>query len=149
MSQISLVLVQLIESAIRESIETFGSQPEKNSLSDLFLYYNPETSELLIYDDMEQLLTTLSLENILDELDESVERQMIASVKSALHTLRHEGLFQQDFIVKPFSVNLVDDSFMVLEELLFLDDDMLKLDQDLMKNLNKELNEFLKTLLNT
>ena len=148
MGQVSLILVQLIESAMRESIETFGSRQEAGSLSDLFLYYNPETSDLLIYDDMEQLLSTLPLENILEELDEDVERQIMSSTKSALHTLKNEGLFQTDFIVKPFSVNLVDDSFIVQEELFFLDDETLKLDQDLMKNLNKELSDFLKNLLN-
>ena len=149
MNQVSPVLVQLVESAIRESIDTFGARQDKSSLSDLFLYYNPETSDLLIYDDMEQLLSTLPLENMLEELNENVERQIIVSIKSALYTLRNEGLFQKEFIVKPFSVNLVDDSFLVLEELFFLDDDTLKLDKDLMKNLDKELNEFLKNLLST
>ncbi len=149
MSQVSPVLVQSIESAIRESLETFNSRQDGSTLSDLFLYYNTETSDLLIYDDMQQLLATLPLENILDDTSENLENQVVASAKSALHTLRSEGAFQQNFIVKPFSVDFVDDSFIVLEELIFLDDDTLKLDQDLMKNLDKELNEFLKDLLNT
>ena len=147
MSQVSLILVPQIESVIRESIEIFGSRQDAGSLSDLFLYYNPETADLLVYDDMEQLLSTLPLVSMLDELDEDIESQLIASAKSTLHTLRSEGLFQKDFIVKPFSVNLIDDSFIVLEELIFIDDDTLKIDQNLMKNLDKELNDFLKNLL--
>ena len=149
MNHVSPVLVPLIESAIRNSIEQFAAQAEGNSLSDLFLYYNSETSDLTIYDDLEHVLTTLSLENVLEEMNDSIEKQLISSTKAVLHSLKDSELLQQEFVFKPFSVSWVDDSFIVLEELLFLDADMMKLDQLLMKDLDKELNDFLKDLLNT
>ena len=49
--------------------------------------------------------------------------------------------------VKPLSVTLTDDDFVEIEELLFVDDDMLRADDPLLKDLDTELDEFLTKLL--
>jgi len=49
--------------------------------------------------------------------------------------------------MKPLSVTLTDDDFVEIEELLFVDDDMLRADDPLLKDLDTELDEFLTKLL--
>ena len=49
--------------------------------------------------------------------------------------------------MKPFSISLTDEDFSVIEELLFLDDETLRLDDPLLKNLDADLDEFLSELL--
>ena len=49
--------------------------------------------------------------------------------------------------MKPFSVSLTDEDFVVIEELLFIDDDMLLLDDPLLKDLDADLDKFLADLL--
>jgi hypothetical protein len=49
--------------------------------------------------------------------------------------------------MKPFSINLTDDNFAVIEELFFLDEDLLKSEAPLLKDLDVELDIFLEKLL--
>ena len=49
--------------------------------------------------------------------------------------------------MKPFSISLTDEDFVVIEELLFIDDDMLLLDDPLLKDLDADLDNFLAKLL--
>ena len=64
-----------------------------------------------------------------------------------MFSLNEKSVFDKIFIEKPFSVSLVNDGFDVVEELLFLDDDTLKLDDELWKDMDKELDAFLRDLL--
>ena len=45
--------------------------------------------------------------------------------------------------MKPLSVSLTDEDFVVIEELLFIDDDVLRLDDPLLKDLDADLDDFL------
>ena len=49
--------------------------------------------------------------------------------------------------MKPFSVSLTDEDFVVIEELLFLDDEVLRADDPLLKDLDADLDDFLTKLL--
>lgn len=148
MSTINTILIPLVENALKEGIRQAEVREENNSLSDLYLSYNPENLELSVYDDMERLLQTVSFESSIENPPVNLEKIIITSTKSALHNLEKAGIFnKENVIIKPFSVNWVDDSFIVQEELLFLDDDTVQLNNSLLKNLDQELNEFLKDLL--
>lgn len=50
-------------------------------------------------------------------------------------------------ILKPFSFVLVDEDKETLAELLLIDDDTLLVNEELLKGLDEELDEFLKKLL--
>jgi hypothetical protein len=55
------------------------------------------------------------------------------SSKAALTSLANKGVFDRDYFMKPLSVTLTDDDFVEIEELLFVDDDMLRADDPLLK----------------
>ena len=58
-----------------------------------------------------------------------------------------KNIFDVPRFMKPLSVSLTDEDFVVIEELLFIDDDMLRLDDPLLKDLDADLDDFLAKLL--
>ena len=79
--------------------------------------------------------------------DEQFVSQVAAELKSALAALAAKQVFEKPCFLKPFSVSLTDEDFSTLEELLFIDDENLRLDDPLLKNLDAELDDFLEKLL--
>ena len=68
-------------------------------------------------------------------------------MKAVLTILSTKNIFDTPRFMKPLSVSLTDEDFVVIEELLFIDDDMLRLDDLLLKDLDADLDDFLANLL--
>jgi len=66
---------------------------------------------------------------------------------SILCRMKDAGDFDKVTILKPYSFVLVDEDKETVAELLLIDDDTLLVDDELLKGLDKELDEFLKNLL--
>ena len=79
--------------------------------------------------------------------EDAFNKRVAESSKAALTSLANKGVFDRDYFMKPLSVTLTDDDFVEIEELLFVDDDMLRADDPLLKDLDTELDEFLTKLL--
>jgi len=139
-------LISAIESAINKGLSQFEAQYSTESLSDLYLYFDEESTSLTVYDDVENQLLNVELDYF-SEPSESHEREVVEAAKMAAERLNKAGLFNKDYILKPFSVSLVDADFIISEELVFIDDETLKLNDSLLAGLDKELNEFLKELM--
>ncbi|EJX00367.1 hypothetical protein EVA_11528 [gut metagenome] len=71
---------------------------------------------------------------------ENVLRNTICKMKEA-------GEFNKVTILKPYSFVLVDEEKETVAELLLMDDDTLLINDELLKGLDKELDDFLKDLL--
>ena len=147
MKNVTEVLIPILESALKKGLNVFETAASGNSLSDLYLHLDGENSILSIYDDVENKLHEINLEKEQENEPELFENQLIDTLKRVVANLEQQHLFDRDFIFKPFAVSIVDDDFIVSEELIFIDDDTLKLDGDLMTNLDRELDDFLKDLM--
>ncbi len=75
-----------------------------------------------------------------DDFMENVE----PNLKSILCRMKDAGDFDKVTILKPYSFVLVDEDKETVAELLLIDDDTLLVDDELLKGLDKELDEFLK-----
>jgi hypothetical protein len=139
MKQINKSLFPIFETAIQESLKNYESNSDGHSLTDLYLFHDKEDIKISIYDDMENLLNEISLQ----------KREMLnsATLRHIFQRLAQGKMFDRDYISKPFTVSLIDEGFVVVEELIFVDDDTLKLDEDIWVHLDKELDDFLKDLL--
>jgi hypothetical protein len=139
MKAINKSLCPILETAVREGLKNYESSSEGHSLSDLYLYYDREDAKFSIYDDRENLLNEIQLkkENALNS----------ATLQYLFQFLDRDHLFEKEYINKPFTVSLIDENFVVVEELIFVDDDTLKLGDDIWANLDKELDDFLKNLM--
>ena len=139
MKLINKTQAPLLEIAIRESLKNYESKRGVNSLGDLYLYYDNEENILFCYDDLENLLNEVQLP--------SDEKLSYSTLRFVLQELNRAGLFDKEYIIKPFAVSLTDKDFVVSEELFFLDDDTVKLKGDIWTEMEKDLDSFLKNLL--
>lgn len=139
----------VIETTFTTAIAKLTSDDSGKYFSDLYIQADSESGELLIFDDEERLLEkTVIFDWVGCSCEEDVfNKQVIVSLKSVLSILVAKNAFEHPSFMKPFSVSFTDEDFVVVEELLFLDDDMLRVDDPLLKDLDAELDEFLANLL--
>jgi hypothetical protein len=139
MKSINKTQVSLLETAIRESLKNYESKKRGDSLSNLYLYYDKKANILFFYDDLENLLNKVQL--LYDE------RLNYKTLRFVLQELNHSGFFDKSCIVKPFTVRLTDNDFIVNEEVFCLDDNNIKLEGNIWAAMEKDLDHFLKNLL--
>lgn len=144
-AQIQSILETLFMTAIDKMIKSVNG----NYISDIYVQADQETGELQIYDEEEALVDKTV---IFDWVNNTEEEDVFACrvsdvVRSVLTGLVSKNVFDNPRFIKPLSVSLTDESFVVIEELLFLDDENLRLDDPLLKDLDADLDEFLSKLL--
>lgn len=144
-AQIQSILETLFMTAIDKMIKSVNG----NYISDIYVQADQETGELQIYDEEEALVDKTVIFDWVNntEEEEVFARRVSDVVRSVLTGLVSKNVFDNPRFIKPLSVSLTDESFVVIEELLFLDDDNLRLDDPLLKDLDADLDEFLSKLL--
>lgn len=133
------IATTILEQGLKKSLQDYETNSSGNTLSDLYLHYDERSHTLSIYDDMEAMLNEVSFEKKPERFS-SLLRQM-------LQRFEKEKLFDKEYILKPFTISLVDEHFLITEELIFIDDDTMKLESDIWSDIEKELDDFLKKLL--
>lgn len=144
-AQIQSILETLFMTAIDKMIKSVNG----NYISDIYVQADQETGELQIYDEEEALVDkTVIFDWVNNTEEEEVFARWVSDVvRSVLTGLVSKNVFDNPRFIKPLSVSLTDESFVVIEELLFLDDENLRLDDPLLKDLDADLDEFLSKLL--
>lgn len=144
-AQIQSILETLFMTAIDKMINNANG----NYISDIYVQADQETGELQIYDEEENLVDKTVIFDWVNnsEEEEVFERRVSDVVRSVLTGLVSKNVFDNPRFIKPLSVSLTDEDFVVIEELLFLDDENLRLDDPLLKDLDTDLDEFLSKLL--
>lgn len=139
----------LIENAFTQVIDKLNSEPSADLVSDFYVQVDAETGEMQIFDDAERLMNKVVIFDWVNSSEEETvfNRKVAASIKAALTILSTKNLFDSQRLLKPFSISLTDEDFVVIEELLFIDDDTLLLDDPLLKDLDADLDKFLADLL--
>ena len=139
----------LIEKAFVEAIDQLTKEESANLVSDFYVQVDAETGELQIYDDAERLMNKVVIFDWVNspEEEDAFNKKVAAAIKAVLTILSTKNAFDSTRLVKPFSVSLTDEDFVVIEELLFIDDDMLQLDDPSLKDLDTDLDNFLANLL--
>lgn len=139
----------VIETALTSAIGKLTGNESSNFVSDLYIQADSESGELQIYDEEEMLIEKIVIFDWVNNSEEEDEfnKRVAASVKAVLTILSAKGLFEHPRFMKPLSISLTDEDFVEIEELLFLDDDMFRLDDPLLKDLDAELDDFLNKLL--
>ena len=139
----------VIEAAFQTAIDRLAADTAGNLLSDLYVQVDQETGELQIYDEEEHLIEKTIIYDWVNsqEAEEQFVKRVVGSLKNVLATFATKNSFDAPRFLKPFSVSLTDEDFVVVEELMFLDDDLLRLDDPLLQNLDKDLDDFLAKLL--
>ncbi|MDR0542809.1 MAG: hypothetical protein LBH19_11465 [Dysgonamonadaceae bacterium] len=147
MKAVNKSLEPVLRSAVAESLKNYELTHDGNFLSDLYLYCDVDNQALIFYDDVERELFSIHLNDTAVVWGEDILQEVKDTAKYVLRGLKEDGAFGKEFICKPFTVSLIDRNFMVEEELMFLDDNIVKAGSDLWAGMNRELDEFLKNLM--
>lgn len=137
-----------IVSAIQKALNDYSSKQETSLVTDIYLQPNPQSGELNLYNDDDELLACLSVSEWVEANPENFYTDAEMSLKKVLNQLREEGVLASLKILKPYSFVLVDGEKETVAELLLMDDDgTVLLNDELLKGLDDELDAFLKNLL--
>lgn len=138
----------IIESTFLAAIERLTNENSGSFISDLYVQVDFENGELQLYDDSENLLNKIVIFDWINKKnDPNSLQRVVSTLKAVLTVLTTKGAFENDIFLKPLSISLTDDDFTVLEELHFMDDDLYRVDDPLLKDLDQDLDSFLQQLL--
>ena len=117
--------IQQVERAINKVADKFPANVEATILTDIHLRANPETGELVAFDDDDNEITRTVIEQWIQNQDESFYEDITSVIRKCID--KKKNLVESMSIIKPYSF--------VLE------------DPDLMEGLDKDLDDFLEKLL--
>ena len=136
-----------IVSTIKQALEKYASV-EKNIITDIHLQPCMASGELAIYNDDEELLACVTIDEWVGANPEDFYAGCELVLKKNLNQLYTSGEFASLSIMKPYSFVMVDGDKEALAELLIVDEDeTMFLSDELLKGLDDELDAFLKDLL--
>lgn len=137
-----------IRGAFAEAVSKIKAD-EAVAITDMYVCIKYDELLLTLYDDAENVLLQTSLDEW-DELKEDQENtDLIATdtLKKALNTDKMREVFESLELIAPFSVILVNEEHEQIAEILTIDKDLLILDNDFLKNIDQELDDFLDKLM--
>ena len=142
MNPLQQKITATIEKSFLDAINKLKNTATPRTISDLYIAFNDNENELLLYNDNEEIIDKVNTE------DSNTSSQNIANIlKHTFSKLQKNKTFDNEIFDYPFSISLVDNDFSIIEELIFIDDEMLRLDDPLLKDLDKDLEQFLKQLM--
>lgn len=137
----------LIESTIRKAMEKFPHDCEQTIVTDIHLQPASGSGEFFIFDDNDEELAFAVVEEWLTYDGADFYKDTERLLHSVLNRMKESGDFDRLPIIPPFSFVLVDEDKETITDLLLMDDDTLLVNEELLKGLDKELDDFLKHLL--
>lgn len=141
-------LVTLIKETFLQAIDALAKDYKGSSLTDIFITVDKESGEVSFYDDEENKVAEIVVFDWVNKVDTLSDEEVVSVLREATEELDNNQKFSALDIYKPFSVNYADESFIVIEELLLINEEsIVQIDNDLMEKLDKEFDEFLDKLL--
>ncbi|MDR0940541.1 MAG: hypothetical protein LBN29_14545 [Mediterranea sp.] len=136
-----------IETALQEAVARYKCACEQTIVTDIHLLPDQPSGQLTIYDDDDNELASTMVKEWVTYEDDDFAQSVQHPLRNVLRRMKDAGDFDKITILKPYSFVLVDDEKETIAELLLMDDDTLLVDKELLKGLDKELDDFLKELL--
>ncbi len=137
--------IQQVERVLRKVTEKFPKTKEADLLTDIHLRVTQETGELVVYDDDDKEITRCVVEQWIDNKEDDFYKDVATALTNMLK--KHKKQLEQMAILRPFSFVLENEDREHLAELFLVDDDTVILDEELMKGMDKDLDDFLAKLL--
>ena len=117
-------------------------------ITDLFLLADCATGTLHLYDDEDQEISHVPVFAWAETGTEGEPSPLaIETLRELVTRLEQKGFWNRPCFARPFSVELIRPDFTVIEDLLFLDEDLIKIEPPLLEGVGEELDRFLEELL--
>ena len=136
---------QQIDRAIRKIADKFPQDVEASVLTDIHLRVSQESGELIAFDDDDAEITRCVVEEWIDAKDEDFYEQIASVLRKSL--AEHSQTIEAMSILHPFAFVLENDEQDIQHELYVVDGDTVIIDPELMKGLDKDLDDFLAQLM--
>lgn len=127
--------------------DKYPSNIEPTQITDIHLRANAETGELVAFDDEDKELSRIVVEQWINNRDENFYSTIVKPIRKCIES--NAAQLEQMSIIKPFSFVLEDDEKETVAELFVVDGDTVIIDEDMMQDLDKDLDDFLQKLLNS
>ena len=134
-----------VERVINQIAQQYPKGDEVSVLPDIHIRVSQDTGEMLAFDDDEQEITRCVVEQWIDSKDENFYTSVAHILQNSLRKLSEvvDGMG----ILKPYSFVLENDDKDHVAELYLSDDDTIIIGGDLMQNLDKDLDAWMKEIL--
>ena len=133
--------------AVEQAVHHFVQEDDFMVVTDFHLHLDTDSGEITIADDTDQIITSAVVEEWID-LDGAEEMEAMArELKSLFGQMSADGAFEHVNVSKPFSFVLEDDNRESIEELFYVDEDIIVLSDDLLKDMDKDLDDFFEKLM--
>ena len=137
--------LQQIDRALRKLAEKFPEDKEASMLTDIHIRVTQETGELMAFDDDDKELTRCVVEQWIDNKDDNFYDHVAATLRKCIN--KQKKLMENLSVLKPYAFVLEDDDREAKAELFVVDDEAtVIIDTELMKDLDKDLNNFFENL---
>ena len=137
--------LQQIGRAFRKVAEKFPKDQEASVLTDIHIKVVQETGEMLFLDDDDKELNRCVIEQWMDNKDDDFYESVTTILRNGIEA--DKEMLENLSILKPYAFVLEDDDREAIAELYVVDDDTVIIDTELMKDLDKDLDEFFENLL--
>lgn len=137
---------QNIKKSLHEALDNYVNL-ESFAITDIHIQPKQESGELIIFDDDDTELSKVMIEEWADYDGDNFYSNVEEILHCELENLDSTGYIDKLSIIKPFSFVMVDEDKETICEILLVDDDTLLLNDELLKGLDEELDDFLKKLL--
>ena len=136
-----------LRTAIQQAVNHFAQDDDFMVVTDFHLHLDTDTGEVTIADDTETTIASAVVDEWIDIDGDDDMEVMARELKSILGAMSTEGVFEQVSVSKPFSFVLEDDNQETIEELFYVDEDLIVLSDDLLKDMDKDLDDFFEKLM--
>lgn len=135
-----------LRKAISEMTKRFVTEAE-SIVTDFHFYVNSENGNLVIFDDDENELSRVHIPEWKNSNNDENYDKIEKEIRHLLTEAQKNGELDNMNVVKPYSCLLVDDDKETIVDLLYIDDETYIISDELLKGLDKELDDFLQHLL--
>lgn len=140
--------LSIIETAIQKAVGKYAcSCGEQAVVTDIHLQPNQISGLFIIYNDEDEELANVMIEEWATYDEDDFLDVIQPTLRNIIGRIKEAGDLEKITILKPYSFVLVDEEKETVAELLLVDDDTLLVNDELLKGLDQELDDFLKDLL--
>ncbi len=137
-----------VRSCILKALERYATaNAEQSYVTDIHIYADSANGEMDVYDDDDTMLASTVVDEWVSYDDDDFDEETSRLLTSVLSQIKDDGLLDKVNIIRPYSFVLIDEQKETVSELLLVDDDLMIVNDELMKGLDDDLNDFLKDLL--
>lgn len=136
-----------VKEVIRLALTKISGSEEDLSVTDIHIQPSQETGCIKIYDDEDNLLASDTIDEWKEYEEDDFNAGVAKVLKEEIEALKKDGLIDSLKILKPYYFVLIDENKETIADIYLVDDDTLILNDELLKGLDKELDDFLEQLL--